>query len=147
MYRVIKAAQERAFRRSLPLLDSHPSQEEFSPAIDEAVLHDTMLRALSKVDVGFDKEGLQIAPLQDDLREASQAGEYLSSLHILAVLTGPATAVTPKNTFLHSSRQRIQQHARQMADVLHIRNAVHRLRSGWRRASRVVALPYIPYWP
>ncbi len=75
MYRIIKAAQERAFRRSLPPLDSHPSLEDVSPAIDEAVLHDAVLRALSKVDVGFDKEALQIAPLQDDLREASQAGE------------------------------------------------------------------------
>lgn len=75
MYRIIKAAQERAFRRSLPSLDSHPSREDVSPAIDEVVLHDAVLRALPKVNVGFDKEGLQIASFQDERREASQAGE------------------------------------------------------------------------
>lgn len=75
MYRIIKAAQERAFRRSLPPLDSHPSREDVSPAIDEVVLHDAVLRALSKVDVGFDKEELQIAPFHDERHEASQAGE------------------------------------------------------------------------
>lgn len=75
MYRIIKSAQERAFRRSSTSFDSQPSQEDVSPALDEAVLQEAIFRALSKTDVVSRKEGLQVAPSQGNVHEASQKSE------------------------------------------------------------------------